>query len=108
MAAAQAVPRPSRNKRNAKALAERRRDEIDFGEAGPAEKPVALDADAARDADGRQRKSATRRSIDAATPDLSAAIAAVAVPPLKAPSSASPVGMAAMIGPEAPRHKASR
>jgi hypothetical protein len=34
-------------KRNPKALAERSRDEIDLGEAGAAEKPVALDAEAA-------------------------------------------------------------
>lgn len=56
---------------------------------------------------GGKRKSARRRSIDAAVPDLSAAIAP-ASPRLSRPSSASPVGMAAMIGPEAPRHKASR
>src|SRR5262245_21192518 len=88
-----------------KALAERRRNEIDLGEAGAAEKPVAFDADAARDADGRQKEG--RRSIDAATPDLSAAIAATSVR-LSRPNSASPVGMPAMIRPEAPRHKSSR
>ncbi len=56
---------------------------------------------------GGRRKSARRRSIDAAAPDLSAAIAAAAVR-LSRPSSASPVGIVAMIGPEAPRHKALR
>ena len=55
---------------------------------------------------GGRRKSATRRSNHAVAPDLSAAIAASAR--LSRPSSASPVGMAAMIGPEAPRHKALR
>ncbi len=43
-------------KRNPEPLAERRRDEIDLGETGPAEKPVAADARAARDADGRQKE----------------------------------------------------
>ena len=45
--------------------------------------------------------------IDTAAPDLSAAIAAAAVR-LSRPISASPVGVAVMIGPEAPRHKSSR
>lgn len=56
---------------------------------------------------GGRRKSARRRSTDTAAPDLSAAIAAAAVR-LSRPSSASPVGVAVMIGPEAPRHKSSR
>ena len=94
-------------KRNPEPLAERRRDEIDLGEAGPAEKPVAADARTARDADGRQKEvgNAPQHRRGGAGPfrrDCGS------FSRLSRPSSASPVGMAAMIGPDAPRHKALR
>jgi hypothetical protein len=71
------------------------------------QKPVAPDARAARDADGRQKKSARRRSIDAAVPRPSRRDCGGVSPPLKLNLCFS-VGMGDMIGPEAPRRKALR